>query len=279
MKIKLSVLAGLLSLFILFIVFIQPAAPVIIHFPLSSQFNLQKTETNLIWKEDSKQPEISWKTHSLSDKPVYLRQDAALLFENGRLKAALSKWKEDTAAVDMEQAIPIRESARLEALAFHHGEIHTGSDKIESIQAMSADLLYAVKKADGSLSAFKEPAGADETAWEKQLNDRTKQDLLYEWNLLTQHFQIDVTHYQTIPLTELSKYNYEPLHGLNQQQTNDIIGKLWEGLYKNYIIRASASAGSSGNNWMPLVLIDKKNTHLIVLYELNGKKEQLRQRF
>ena len=65
---------------------------------------------------------------------------------------------------------------------------------------------------------------------------------------------------------------------MSQQETNVLIGRLWEGIYKNYVIPASESSENQLESYIPLILIDKQNTHLYVLFELNGGREQLIQR-
>ena len=65
---------------------------------------------------------------------------------------------------------------------------------------------------------------------------------------------------------------------MSQQETDVLIGRLWEGIYKNYVIQASESSENQLESYIPLILIDKQNTHLYVLFELNGGREQLIQR-
>ena len=65
---------------------------------------------------------------------------------------------------------------------------------------------------------------------------------------------------------------------MSQQETDVLIGRLWEGIYKSYVIPASESSENQLESYIPLILIDKQNTHLYVLFELNGGREQLIQR-
>src|SRR5699024_9693058 len=73
-----------------------------------------------------------------------LRQDVALIYENGIFKGMLSEWKNNTATIELEKSIPISTSSLLESITFHHGEIHQDDETITSIQKMSNDSLYVV---------------------------------------------------------------------------------------------------------------------------------------
>ena len=144
---------------------------------------------------------------------------------------------------------------------------------------MSTAHLYVIDTDSTALKTFKSPKNKEETAWKNLLERTTKQQLLFHWNQLFNHFDIDADSYLAVPIPSLNKYNDNPLPSMSQAQTNQIIGQLWEGLYKNYIIPAANSKKKQENSFIPIVLFDKQQDHLFVLFELNGKKQKLIQRY
>src|SRR5699024_12649276 len=61
-------------------------------FPLDETFFFTDATTNLDNFQDNL---LNWTTLSSSEKPVYLRQDVSLLYENGFFKGIQSKWEQD----------------------------------------------------------------------------------------------------------------------------------------------------------------------------------------
>src|SRR5699024_6077260 len=95
------------------------------------------------------------------------------------------------------------------------------------------------------------------------------------WHRLTSHFDIDMAQYEVVPLTELHQFENKALLSFTQEQTDEIIGKLWEGLYKNYIIPVSETKDDSSDSYVPLILFEKHEHDILVLFELNGEKIKL----
>ncbi len=92
---------------------------------------------------------------------------------------------------------------------------------------------------------------------------------------LIQYFKIPEDRYIFVPLTSIDMYQQKPIPTLNQQETTRVIGQLWEGIYKNYIIGISSN-NKPVKSFVPLVLLDKEGKHLMVLYHnQDGEKEQL----
>ncbi|WP_099158505.1 hypothetical protein [Virgibacillus ndiopensis] len=257
------------------------SVPAITYFPIDQETTFVDTTTNIEFysQQGNNSYDISWTSNSKSDKKVYLRQDASLLFDNGRLKGVLSKWKQNEDTIQLNQKLSNEDSSYFQAISFHHGEVHYPDDKIKSIHQMSYDELYVVDSPTTPLESFKIPKSEFETEWKNLLDLTTKQQLIYHWNKLMNHFDINKEDYITIPLTNLYKYNEENLPNMTAEQTDQIIGQLWEGLYKNYILPATSPADNKLSSYIPIVLFDKKNTHLLVLYEVNGKKERLIQQY
>ncbi|WP_174613805.1 hypothetical protein [Virgibacillus ihumii] len=253
--------------------------PVITYFPMDEEtkFDHVSTRLTLIEQTDKDSYEISWETNSKSERDVYLRQDVALLFDNGRLRGVQSKWMENTAVIRMKQKLVSDDSSHFQAIAYHHGEVHYPDDQIKSIHRMSHDQLYVIDSPNTQLESFKIPENEMEDEWVRLLEHTTNQQLIYYWRNLTNHFKINSDKYIPVPLTHLYKYNNESLPSFTQEQTNQIIGQLWEGLYKNYILTAKNS--EKLKSYVPLILFDKNNKHLLVVYALNGTKEKLIQQY
>ncbi|OZU89967.1 hypothetical protein CIL03_02195 [Virgibacillus indicus] len=257
------------------------ATPAITYFPDDEKSTFTKAESNLglFLPKGNDSYEIVWTSDSESDKEMYLRQDASLLFDNGRLRGVRSTWTQDTKQIHIEEKLLSEDSSFFQVITFHHGEIHYPEDQIKSIHQMSSDHLYVIDSPSTSLDAFKTPEDKFEEEWENLLDRTTKQQLLYHWDQLFTHFSIDSESYLSVPLTSLVKYNSSPLPSMSQEQTDKVIGQLWEGVYKNYIIPAVNTENSQLQSYVPIVLFDKDNNHLLVLYELNGKKHKLIQHY
>ncbi|WP_188453657.1 hypothetical protein [Virgibacillus oceani] len=255
--------------------------PAITYFPIDQETTFEDSHTSIEFysQQDNNSYDISWTSNSKSDKKVYLRQDASLLFDNGRLKGVLSKWRQNEDIIQLNQKLTNEDSGYFQAISFHHGEIHYPDDKIKSIHQMSYDELYVIDSPTTPLESFKEPKGEFENEWKNLLDLTTKQQLLYHWNRLMNYFDINKEDYISVPLTSLYKYNEENLPNMTLVQTDQIIGQLWEGLYKNYILPATSPSDNKLSSYIPIVLFDKKSTHLFVLYEVNGKKERLIQKY
>ncbi|MFU0791469.1 hypothetical protein [Virgibacillus proomii] len=255
--------------------------PAITYFPIDQDttFSTTKTSLSLITEKGNDNYKLLWQTNSTTDIPVYLRQDVSLLFDNGRLRGALTKWVQDTDTIQLKEMLQLEDSSLYQSISFHHGEIHKSRDEIKSIQKMSSDYLYVIDSPTTPLVSFKTAKSNYEREWKDLLDRTSKQQLLYHWNTLLNHFQIDKEKYLAVPLTSLDKYQNEPLPSLSQAQTNKIIGQLWEGLYKNYVIPIVKTEKEVVDSYIPLILFDKENKHLLLLFELNKKKKQLIQEY
>ncbi|MFD2630831.1 hypothetical protein [Oceanobacillus kapialis] len=255
--------------------------PAITYFPLTKTQQFEQTQTDItLFSENGEDSyEIQWATTSISDSPIYLRQDASLLFDNGRLRGVRSKWKQDTDTIIMKERLFHEDSSLFQAITFHHGEVHQQDKSIQSIQHLSYDQLYVIDSPTSALESFEKPQNNYEAEWLNLLEKTTRQQLIFHWNQLFTHFDIDSSNYLSVPLTSLTTYQSKPLPSLSQQDTDKIIGQLWEGLYKNYIIPATAKNNQKPNSYIPIILFSKDHDHLLVLFELNGKKQQLIQKY
>ncbi|WLV23561.1 hypothetical protein QR721_07810 [Aciduricibacillus chroicocephali] len=281
MKKKLIAPVLTIILFLLYIAFVHPAVQTITYFPLAADKQYKYAYTKLIPPVDASvdgKYRVDWTSISMSEEPLYLRQDVSLLFRNGCLIGAQSSWKKNTAAIKMTEYPAMQGDSLLEAITLHHGEIHDMQDNISSIQAMSSSRLYidSDRKKPFTIHAFNTASTDEEADFQKRMESKTKQQLLYHWNDIASELKIDLNDYMTIPLASLAQYENEPLPGMTEKQTKETVGKLWEGLYKQYIIKVLTDRNP--DTCMPLILLDRKQKHLQVIYRLNGKTEQLIQR-
>lgn len=266
----------IISIFI-FIVYISTGkyvTPTMQYFPIDEQITFEQAETTLNMNKDIQK--VVWNVNSTSSEKAYLRQDVSLLYDNGKIKGVLSKWREQTKRIELVNYFPIGRSGLLQAISFHHAEIHRGND-INSIQQMTQAKLHYVED-ENTLFSFHTPHSPKEKEWKKVLHKQMDKQLKIHWDDLTQHLHINQEEYLLIPLTELDQYEDKTFPNRSEEETKQIIGQLWEGLYKNYIISFSENENRNSESYIPLIMLAHDNSHLLVVYELNGQKQKLLQK-
>ncbi|UOQ42520.1 hypothetical protein MUN89_11020 [Halobacillus salinarum] len=252
---------------------------VIQYFPLDKthSFKSYKTELHFAEQEDENEYEVVWDIASVSDKPMYLRQDVSLLYVNGRLKGVMNKWIQDTAKIKKQSTLHGEDSKKYQAVTFHQGEIHQDDLPITSIQATSSDTLYVIDSPLTTRTSFRKPQTEEEKKWKQRLDHSISQQINAQWDELIAYYQVPEKKYEKAALTDLAKYNTQPLPGTSKENSRRIMGQLWEGLYKNYILGiADTKSTHPIQSYIPLILFDKNGKHLMVLFEDDtGKKHQL----
>ncbi|EIJ78862.1 hypothetical protein PB1_14929 [Bacillus methanolicus PB1] len=252
-------------------------------FPIDPKVVFLNASTKLDLLDEKKQDRysVAWKIESTLEREAYLRQDIGFLFANGRLKGKMGKWKQNTAYLFQEQIINDNDSSHLEAVSFHHAEIHYDNEQIFSAQTMSADNLYVIHSSLSPLHSFRTPGTNEETEWKTTIDKITNQDLDSSWTNAIEHFMIKRDQYITIPLTKLIEYNNRPLPGFTKHETERILGNLWEGLYKNYFLGIKKRDGTvvePEGSIVPLILLAKNKSHLLTVTETgDGEPIMLRQ--
>jgi hypothetical protein len=240
----------------------------ITYFPIDPKVTFKTAQTTLTVMNKPANT-ILWKVHSTLDRKAYLRQDAALLYANGRLIDELWNWKQNTAIIEQEKRMTMSESVLLQAITFHHAELHENDNQIFSSQAMSSAQLYFIT------------SQADEANMKKQLDAQTERMLQLNWNKGLRRFSINLSNYQAFPLSQFNEVAKDTLPGFTKPETGRIVGNLWEGLYKNYILGIKKADGTIENpkgSTLPLILIANDKTHLLVLTETSsGEPILLRQ--
>jgi len=249
----------------------------ITYFPIHPAVTYKTYETLL---QPAGQTAVLWKIESLLDRKAYLRQDAGLLFANGRLIGKQYQWKQNTAALQQEKRVAYHDNALLQAITFHHSELHEDS-RIYSAQTESANSIYLLKQTGSTFSFFQKPRTQAQQAWKQKLDEQTDRTLRYSWNKGIRHFQIHLDQYQAYSLQNFMDKAKSGLPGMTREKSDQIIGQLWEGLYKNYLLGIKMPNGSIADpngSTLPLILLANNHTHLLVLSETeNGDPILLRQ--
>ncbi|MGM7701978.1 hypothetical protein ACSVDE_09625 [Pseudalkalibacillus sp. Hm43] len=253
----------------------------IIYFPIDPDvsFSNANTKVNILEEKDEDEYTVQWKVDSTLGKKAYLRQDISLLYEDGMLRDTLSKWEQEADTLQQKKIITNEDSGHFEAISFHHAELHHPNDIIKSAQTMSYDELYVIDSPLQPLESFKTPETKEDEINKKVLDHATNQQLKVIWHNLIKYFNVPVENYYMIPLTKLYDYSMVPLPGLSKEKTDQVIGGLWEGIYKNYFLGVKNETGeveSPIGSSLPLILVSKDMTHLLVLTETkSGRNVQL----
>jgi hypothetical protein len=248
-------------------------------FPLDSSYTFDEASTTLTFKKGTPvNYVIDWIAKSKSTEKVYLRQDISMVFQNGVFNNKMTEWKTTANEISIEKDLEGKSPGLWEAISYHQGEIHINDEKYRSMQNMTSDYIYAVLP-NGSYIGFKNPKNSKERQLKNQLDQKTNQFLQKTLSESTNYFQIDKNKYEIISLQSLTNYNQKPLPGFSLVKSQEIIGKLWEGLYKNYFVNITTKSGqkvSPIGSSMPYILISKDKTHLFVLFQTStGENIQL----
>jgi len=268
----------LVIVFMIILLFNQRSIQTITFFPIDEDTAFDQATTSLSLEAHEQDKPLKWKTHSKSDRISYLRQDVSLLFGNGKLKGVKSQWVDHADIINMEERLTSNKNILWEAISFHYGELQNAGTDITSVQDMSYDYLYIIPSSNRGLIAFQKPLVPYKQRAQKDIDLMVKGNLLNHWHKLATHFNVSLENYQLIPFTNLFKYSHTPLPNMTTSETNRIIGQLWEGVYKNYIVTATKTKNMQLTGLEPIVLLDKNQTHILVLFELNNKKDMLIQR-
>ncbi|PKG25728.1 hypothetical protein [Niallia nealsonii] len=260
----------------------QIAKESITYFPIDPTVSFPKAETSIqLQNQKYDEYSIEWETTSNLNKRAYLRQNMSLLYANGKLVSKMGEWKQNTMELSERKTVVEKESKKFEAISFHYAEIHDKNERIFSSQKITDDFLYVVNsKYDNQAKAFRNAKNQDETKWKKLLDSQTKEYLYYYFNQSIKKNQLSLEQYPLrLLLTDLEKFNEEPLKGFTKQQTAKIIGQLMEGLYKNYFLGIRTADGDIIDpigSTIPIILIAKD--HLLVEFTTkNGESIILRQ--
>lgn len=265
-----SALVFVISVLVLQFPFFKPAIETITFFPLDETVQYRSAGTTLtLQKEKEHQAhKVNWEVSSTLDREAYLRQDMGLLYMNGILKSKVAKWRQQTAQLNQRDVLSAEESAKYEAITFHYSELHDKDARIASAQRMTEDLLYVIDSPFSPLSSFRIAKSKLEKEWKQVLDNSTQNRLNKSLKKAGQIHGINAANYMVIPLYELRKYEDQPISGFTQWETANILGRLWEGIYKNYYLGIKKSDGTVVDpidSTMPLILISRDKKHLLLV--------------
>lgn len=246
----------------------------------STFFSQAKSSIELSHKKDDEYV-VRFSLASETNKPASLRRDMSLLFENGIFVSAIKQSLREQIFIEEVGTYDGEDSGRYDALTFHHAEIHHLDEQINSKYTWSSDQLYVTGSPFSQLSSFSEATDQNESKSKDILDSVIDQQGSNELEKLVTEFQIDKNDYYVFSLLELPNYKHIPLPGLTEQETYAAIGKLWEDLYRYYILGIDTfteETYSPVGNSIPHILLHKDGTHLLLLYRTkDGSKQQLLQ--
>ncbi|MGJ7912127.1 hypothetical protein [Neobacillus sp. LXY-1] len=246
-------------------------------FPINPQVKFKTAETEL--KLDSPLS-ILWKEGSTLDRKAYLRQDVGLLFANGKLIAKMGDWKQNAATISQQKKININQNQILQAITFHHAEIHE-ANQIYSAQKITNTTLYTALQSPNKLYTFQFPKTAQEQQLKEKLDQHTVQLLQNTLNKGDRHFFINLKSYRVFHFTEFFNRAAVGLPGMSRDESEKVVGQLWEGLYKGYFLGIKKKDGTVVDpigSTIPIILLANDQSHLLVLTETaNGEPILLRQ--
>lgn len=252
------------------------------YFPPDPTASFQFTHTSLtLLPKHNDRYRLDWKTNSTLDRKAYLRQDISLLYANGLLTGKMGEeWKQNVTTMTLKEKIPYQDSANFKSISFHHGELHENGH-ITSVQSITNDELYVVDSSFSPLQSFREPRTTNEQEWKDVLDKLTEERITSSIDKAAKTYSIKKNLYTIYWLTQFHKFSSTALPGFSSEESSQIIGRLWEGIYKNYFLGVRMKDGTyadpSGST-IPVILLAKDKSHLIVISELsNGEMMLLRQ--
>ncbi|MBM7660845.1 hypothetical protein JOC85_001617 [Bacillus mesophilus] len=274
-------LVGVTSLTLTKFLYSNEARESLTYFPIDPTLAFLSAETKLtlLNEKDSDEYIVEWESYSETDKKVYLRQDISFLYIDGVLMDSMSEWKEEVSLLENKKKLKGEDSSLLQSISLHHAEVHLQDDQIKSAQKMTSDHLYIIDSSFSPLESFRIPENKEHEEWKKILDHVIGQHLHYSWNELLTHFNLNRQQYHELTILDLVKYNEKSLPGLDERTSQKVMGQLWEGLYKNYLLGIKLSPNetiSPIGSKIPLILLSKDGTHIYILIEgKNGEKIKL----
>lgn len=266
---KLFIFSCLVLTVILLVLIQQQSVPSIQYFPPDKNIEMKEANTQLTYLNSEDEDHLTWSIYSNTSEKAYLRQDISLLYVNGLFKGVLKKWKQNVTKLSSKKEFSVQHDAIIQAISFHHGETHDENNIIQSIQEMTNDQLYFLNTS--TPHAFQEAQTEIDIETKMKIDEMMKKNLDVHWQQLITHFELDASDYTLIPLTDIITYQSQPIPNYTMEDTNRIIGQLWEGLYKKYVVSLS---NKTGNHYMPILLLATDQSHLILLFDLDEEKQQ-----
>jgi hypothetical protein len=274
---KIQAKYGLLAVLILvsaliYFLYVKPVRETIIFFPIDPSLSFDSASTHLSAKKSNNKYSITFSEQSVLNTDAYLRQDVSLLYKNGKLAGILKDWKQNTRSIQQQVSISEKESALFQGITFHYAEVHPTETDIFSAQELTDDRLYVIHSPFSKFQSFKRPISNEQKEWMLVLNQTANSVKSESLNQAVASFQLDRDRYRIAPLTELKTKQAELLSGFTEARQKEIIGKLWEGLYRNYVLGIKKEDGSGISpmgSTIPLLLVSNDNKELLAVFTVS----------
>lgn len=259
---------------------LKKAIPSLQVFPLDQSIEFSQVNSTFTFeKERGNSYFIQLKTSSLTTTPTYLRQDVALIYSNGILLDKVYEWEENVSSLEYTMTMEGEGSTRYDVITFHHAEIHHHDRYITSQYAMSSDQVYILTSAFSAPTLFREAHTNTQKQWQRILDRAINDQWRLQKNHLFQFFRVDQKQYDLIPLTELHMYQHHSFPYFSEEETKKIIGGVWEGIYRHYILGITNPPDEpidTKGSTVPILLLAKDKSHLKILFRTaQGKEIQL----
>ncbi|CAH0346994.1 hypothetical protein [Bacillus sp. CECT 9360] len=283
---KIQAKYGLLAVLILvsaliYFLYVKPVRETIIFFPIDPSLSFDSASTTITAERNNHKYAVDWKEQSALNTDAFLRQDISLLYKNGKLAGILKDWKQNRRNLEQNESITEKESALFQGITFHYAEVHLPESDIVSAQTLTDDELYVILSPFSEFQSFRRPITVDQKEWQHVMDQTTNSVLKESLNQAIASFQIDTGRYRIASLIDLQSKQQELLSGFTDSKQKEIIGKLWEGLYRNYVLdikKSDGSAISPLNSTIPYLLVSSDNKELLVVFTASdGSSAILRQ--
>lgn len=235
--------------------------PVITYFPPNDHIYFTNTTNSLLYTNNT----LSWNVSSSTNKKTYVRQDVSLLYKDGLFKGYMNIWKNPGKQLQIHKDFPYPQSGLYESISVHFSEFHRDQEIFSTAEMNGVSLQLDCKKQSCTEIDLENFSFTNQTS-----------PIQTHWSELMTYFNVEKEEYTSIALSALEKYAHTPLPSFTQEETDAIILHLWEGLYANYVVGIMETSEQKRAHYMPLVLFN--HDEIKILYEINGKKEQLIQK-
>ncbi|WP_108670803.1 hypothetical protein [Peribacillus acanthi] len=238
------------------------------YFPADPNVSFIEYRTGLSAENGKNEYVLDWNTFSELDRKSFLRQDVGLLFKNGRLQGALRNWNQNKSVLSQKEIIHDKVSGLFQAITFHYAEIHPGPSSFSSAQAMSDSTLNVIRSNSEPFQTFSKPFTKEQQEWEQTFSKQLQAIYNDTLTKAENEFNINRNDYTIIPLTLLNEKQGQFLSGFSKAKQTEIVGRLWEGLYKNYLLgirKGDGSVVSPLNSTTPLLLLHNNRKELDVI--------------
>lgn len=239
------------------------------YFPISSDLSFESGNSQIFVSSDgTNQYDVIIQAVSQTSSKTAVRHDILLLFQDGILIGKSDEWNEDADQLQQQMVMKGRNSHLFEVISYHHAEIHS-ENELTTQQMMSDDYLYVSSTPWDDLEQFTFPASSKQKQWKTIIDNGYKQLLNFEIEQGIKQYGLPPSEYYIIPLTRLAPYDQKGLPGFDISTFREVIGKLWENLYRHYYMGFTTKEGKTidtTGSTVPMIYIEKKGTHLIVLF-------------